>query len=789
MDALDLREPRAAALARLSSSHWRAALNFCDRSRLTLALRHRARVAMPDWVRERTDRDAAKNRERLRRLGEVYQSVERRFAGRIEFVVLKGITQTLLSGGRPEDRVHYDLDLYVPPENMLTARDLLLECGYESFDAMEDFPTDHLPVLVRKTGWEWRGDFFDPEIPTSIELHFRFWNVEFERLAAAGVEEFWDRRCVREVAGVEMPVLHPADGLAYTALHLLKHLLEGSVGPFHVYELAQILDRHAGDEAFWRTWENCHSGELQRLEAVSFELARAWFGCPMSAAAEAAIERLPAATRAWFDQFAASPFAGQFRANKDELWLHLSLLDSAADGWRVARRRLIPVRLPGPVDAVHLDESRLTWRRRWLKRMRYGRYVLERAGHHAAALPQTAISGARWWSRASGPGAEFWRFLGAASLYNFALFLFVLLYNLHLLDLGYREDLLGTISGASTLGSVLGAIPTAYLARRFGLRNSLVGCFAATAGITALRAIAAGRGPLIGLAFLWGLVFAVWAVLLAPAIAQAVPLKRRPAAFSIFFATMIGIGVAGGAIGGRLPQWVHGKQTALLIAAALVALAIWPAARLRPGTRAVATGARIYPRGGFLWRFLAPFALWQFAIGSFNPFFNTYFAHLRFSVQGIGLIFSGAQFTQVITTLLAPFLIARAGLVGAIVWMMMATALGMAGLAVEPAGAAAALAYTAYMACQSMSEPGLNTLLMNQVADREREGASALMYLAAFSVQAVAAFGAGALLPRAGYGVVIGAAALVAASAAGLLRVLVGAPRAAAVSMARRICS
>jgi MFS family permease len=773
MDALHLGEPRTEPLLQLSESDWRAALDFCDRSRLTLALRNRARHHMPEWVRERTGRDAGKNRQRIQGLQEVYRTVERSLAGHVEFVVLKGITQIALSGGRPEDRVHYDLDLYTPRENILAARDLLLECGYESLTEMEDFPTDHLPALVRKTGWEWRGDFFDPEIPTAIELHYRFWNSPLAKLSADGVEEFWERRLVRQIAGVEMPVLHPADALGYTALHLLKHLLEGSVSVFHVYELALILERHADDEALWRTWQRRHSAELQRLEAVSFELARAWFGCPVGPAAETAIEQLPHAAHSWFQAFASSPLTSQFQPNKDELWLHLSLLHSVADRWSVARRRLFPARLPGPVDAVYLDQSQMSPRRRWLKRIRYGRYVLARVRHHAAALPRTARSGALWWFRASGPGGQFWRFLGAASLFNFALFIFVLLYNLHLLDLGFREDMLGVISGTSTAGAVAGTIPAAFLARRFGLRNSLVACFALTACVTALRAMVVSRGPLIALAFLSGLIFAVWAVLMAPTIAQAVPEKRRPAAFSIFFATMIGIGIAGGSIGGRLPLWVHGKQPALLIAAGLVALAIWPAARLRIGNPAAAGNARVYPRGGFLLRFLAPFALWNLATGSFNPFFNAYFARLQFPVERIGLIFSGAQLTQVITVLLAPLVIARTGLVGGIVWMMMATSLGLAGLAVEPPGAAAALAYTAYVAFQWMSEPAMNMLLMNRVEERERGGASALMYLVAFSAQALAALGAGALLPHAGYGVVIGGAALAVAAAAGLLRMLV----------------
>ena len=371
------------------------------------------------------------------------------------------------------------------------------------------------------------------------------------------------------------------DALAYTALHLLRHLLEGSVSAFHVYELAQILERHADDEGLWRTWQHWHSRNCSGLRLCRSNWrgrgsdAR-WIrlrkpqsnGCPGRPTAGSRCSRRHRS-------------AASFEPNKDELWLHLSLLDSAADRWSVARRRLLPARLPGPVDAVYLDQSQMSLRRRWLKRIRYGRYVLERVGHHAAALPRTVSSGALLWSRTNGPGGQFWRFLGAASLYNFALFIFVLLYNLHLLDLGYREDLLGVVSGSSTVGSVLGTIPAAFLARRFGLGNSLVGCFALTACITALRAMVVTRGPLIVLAFLSGLVFALWAVLMAPMIAQAVPEKRRPAAFSIFFATMIGIGIAGGSIGGRLPLWVHGKEPALLIAAGLVALAVWPAARLQ----------------------------------------------------------------------------------------------------------------------------------------------------------------------------------------------------------------
>src|SRR2546426_10697636 len=59
---------------------------------------------------------------------------------------------------------------------------------------------------------------------------------------------------------------------------------------------------------------------------------------------------------------------------------------------------------------------------------------------------------------------------------------------------------------------------------------------------------------------------------------------------------------------------------------------------------------------------------------------------------------------------------------------------------------------------------------MNQVEERERSGASALAFLVAFAAQALAAFGAGALLARFGYGVVLAGAAALAALAAALFR-------------------
>jgi MFS family permease len=318
---------------------------------------------------------------------------------------------------------------------------------------------------------------------------------------------------------------------------------------------------------------------------------------------------------------------------------------------------------------------------------------------------------------------------------------------------------------------VVGVLPAAWAAHRFGLKRSLIGAIAGVAIVEVLRAVVGARFPLTALAFAAGGIFSGWAVILAPSIAAAVGEKLRTTAFSVFFAVMFAVGIAGSWIGGRLPLWMHGKQPVLLLSAGIAGLALIPAALLRNAAAAAPSG-HVYPRGGFLWRYLVPFTLWHLATGAFNPFNNVYFARLGFPVERIGTVFSASQLVQVVTVLSAPWVIRRLGLLRGIVCMMAATSLGLGGLAAQPAAVTAVTAYIAYMSFQWMSEPGLNSLLMNQVAERERGGASALNFLAAFGAQALAAFVAGRLFPALGYGRVLAVAAALVVVAAALFQFL-----------------
>jgi len=358
----------------------KAALYYFDRNQLTLQLRLAGSIHAANLT---------KNQERLQRMKQAFWDVSAALrAANIEFAVLKGFAHWDRFTTDPALRMQYDLDLFCP--HAAEARDTLTRhLGYESIQGAEEFPTDHLPPLVRKTGWQWQGDFFDPEIPISIDLHFRLWDEATEGFPAPGVEQFWSRRVEQKVDGRPYLALDPADALGYASLHLLRHLLRGELRASSLYEVAYFLDQNAANEAFWARWRDLHGPELRRLQALCFRLAAEWFDCRMSTIARAEVDRLPAPVQRWFERCAASPAEAFFRPNKDELWLHLCLLDSFQKKWAVLRRRLLPTRLPGPLDSVFIPDERMTWRLRLRKQWQYTRYVTGRAIFHVRALLPT----------------------------------------------------------------------------------------------------------------------------------------------------------------------------------------------------------------------------------------------------------------------------------------------------------------------------------------------------------------------------------------------------------------
>jgi predicted MFS family arabinose efflux permease len=785
--ALRFSSPDFGPLGELSEKDWKKALHFCDRTQLTLFLGLTCREHLPEWVRARIDGNLRSNAARWELTKSTYREVAAVFepAG-LEFLVLKGFTHYPRFVSDPRHRSQGDLDLLLPRTDVSRAFDIAAGLGYQPISE-RSLPIDHLPMMIRKTGWIWRGDFFDAESPISLELHFQLWDEPTERFEPAGLDEFWPRRQSRELDDVRFTAFHPADELAYAALHLLRHLLRGSARPFHIYELAWHLQHSAEDAAFWSNWSQLHHASLRRLEAICFSLAQHWFDCSVSPVVEDEIRNLPSDLTRWLTMYSASPLTTRFRPNKDEVWLHWALLDSRAARWTVLRRRLLPEQLPNAQDAVHVPQQQLTWSLRFARRFRIAAYFASRASHHIRALPAVAWSAMRWFGRGTGLGGQFWRFFFAEAFFDFGMFVFFFLYNLYLLQLGFREDFLGLITGVMTAGNIVGSLLAVVAMQRFGIRRTLLVSFTVTAALAALRAYIIFPPVLIGLAAIAGVFSSAWAVAYSPAVTQLTTEKSRPFGFSLICSAGISIGILGGLAAGRLPGWIarlhlapagiQSYRLSLFAGCAFILLALVPLSGVKFGD-AKPSERKLHRPSPLLLRFLVCMAAWNLGTGVLNPFFNVFFAQrIHLPLQQIGYVFAAAQVAQVVAILLSPLVFRKFGLTRGIAGMQLATAFALLSLAAAGGPIWAAVGYSAYMMSQYMSEPGQFTLLMGSVRAPERNSASALNFLVSFAGQAVAAAGAGWLLARFGYPPVMVLAAVICVLAAILFRVLLADPK------------
>ena len=398
-----------------------------------------------------------------------------------------------------------------------------------------------------------------------------------------------------------------------------------------------------------------------------------------------------------------------------------------------------------------------------------------------------APEAARGESRIAGFSRHYWTFLFAENLYDIGLYIFVLLYNLYLLDLGYREDFIGWVTSAMSIGSIAGTLPAAGIVRKLGLKRTTMCASAGVATVCMLRTATLGGPWLVGTAFVSGFLSSIWAVPLLPLVAALTNDRNRAMGYSIWSGWGIGLGILVGVVAGSMTGWIQKaglaaghlspQQVALLLGAGTALLSPLMLARLPVG-RPENSSAKVFPRSSFVKRYLFVLAVWNLGVGAFNPFFSAYFSRqLHMSVPTIGVVFSATHFATLGGLLATPFVIRRFGTVRGIAMIQAVVALTLALLATGPPALVASVTYALFGAFQYMCEPAIFTLLMSGVETDHRAGASSLNFFVTSASQAGTSALAGMSIVRFGYRPLLIFASVTTALAAWLFHRLMDIPR------------
>ncbi|HVJ09510.1 MAG TPA: nucleotidyltransferase family protein [Acidisarcina sp.] len=415
MAALQLKGASTTALQELTANQWSQLLEVADLAHLTLFLSEVRSDGFPQWVAERLKRNVADNEARFERVKRTYEeaaaALER---AHIEFMVLKGFTQSPDYVKNPRLRTQSDLDLFCPLEGLERAKTALEGIGYEAERSMEYSRADHLPAMIRRGSWAWRGNPFDPDMPLSIELHFCLWNEPILMLPVADVELLWNRRVSRTLEEIKFPALNRIDHLGYLALHILRNILAGDWVVHHVYELSRFLHEHANDDGFWDEWTATHSNYQRSLEAIAFAHAKAWFRCDVHQSVDAEILQLSPGVAQWLRLFSGSSLEGMFRLNRDWVLLHAALLSTAKEKRAVLFRAIVPKKIPSRSSPAIGLRHRRTRKISTRPNIQYISYLVSRTVTQAYLVPAMLFHGFEWWLLQRQLGKRFWTFLGAS---------------------------------------------------------------------------------------------------------------------------------------------------------------------------------------------------------------------------------------------------------------------------------------------------------------------------------------------------------------------------------------
>ncbi len=272
-------------------------------------------------------------------------------------------------------------------------------------------------------------------------------------------------------------------------------------------------------------------------------------------------------------------------------------------------------------------------------------------------------------------------FLFASFFMGFGYSIVWLLFNLYLKQLGYQEGTIGTILSASSLGTVLIAIPAAIVVDHVRVKRVLLLATALSSSSFIMMALSSSVWPLRFFSGFSGAMFTVHSVAISPFFMRNSSPQERSHLFGVDMAMETLSGFFGTFIGGFIPKYLllqgvsllHGYRFTIIGGVTLALCSIIFYAMIKSDKPARTGRLKLSEYFGSrdwktIIKLVTPHFLVGMGAGLVIPFLNLYFFD-RFHLQSdqIGRIFSFGSLFTAVGFLLGPVLAKRIGLIKTVV--------------------------------------------------------------------------------------------------------------------------
>jgi MFS family permease len=336
-----------------------------------------------------------------------------------------------------------------------------------------------------------------------------------------------------------------------------------------------------------------------------------------------------------------------------------------------------------------------------------------------------------------------------------------IIFNLYILDMGYRADFLGLLLSVSLLTSSVMSIPAGILCDRFDRRKLML--VSSVLSVATVVPIFILHSPYALLLFsaLYGVFSAISAVCLTPVLAENCD-RETVHVFSMNASLGWIASVVGCAVGGIVPGLWAGYfasgnsyrltllSSLVLLLAGCIFLGLMKAGKscpVRTARKRMPFSLKDLRPSGMVLKFTLTSVTFGVASGMIVPYFNIYFMKvINMGVLEIGLTSAAAGAFMVVGFILTPYLASKIGKVRSAVVSKILSAPFLILMAITTDFALVAIGYVAYMFLINMAGPATTSFQMEQIRPQEQGYAVGLMSTGSCLAVSASSFISGVLI-------------------------------------------